>query len=104
MTMIARTWRGWVSTEQAAAYVEYITRTGLSAYEKTPGNLGAQMWTKDLDDGRTEVMTVSWWSSRADIEGFAGQDISVAVFYPEDDDYLVARETTVTHYEVARTL
>ena len=27
-------------------------------------------------------MTVSWWSSRADIEGFAGQDIDVAVFYP----------------------
>ena len=84
--MIARTWRGWVRTEQAAAYVEYITRTGLSEYEKTPGNLGAQMWTADLGDGRTEVMTVSWWSSRTDIEGFAGQDIDVAVFYPEDDD------------------
>jgi hypothetical protein len=27
-------------------------------------------------------MTVSWWSSRADIEGFAGYDIDVAVFYP----------------------
>jgi hypothetical protein len=57
--MIARTWRGWVRTEQAAPYVEYITRTGLSAYEQTPGNLGAQMWTTDLGDGRTEVMTVS---------------------------------------------
>jgi len=103
-TMIARTWRGWVSTERAADYVEYITRTGLSAYRETPGNLGAQMWTNDLGDGRTEVMTVSWWSSRADIEGFAGQDISVAVFYAADDDYLVDRETTVMHYEVARAL
>jgi len=104
VTMIARTWRGWVRTEQAAAYVEYITRTGLSAYGKTPGNLGAQMWTSDLGDGRTEVMTVSWWSSRADIEGFAGQDISAAVFYPEDDDYLIGRETTVAHYEVAQAI
>jgi heme-degrading monooxygenase HmoA len=102
--MIARTWRGWVRTEQTAAYVEYITRTGLAGYGKTPGNLGAQMWTTDLGDGRTEVMTVSWWSSRADIEGFAGQDISVAVFYPEDDQYLIGRETTVTHYEVAQAL
>jgi heme-degrading monooxygenase HmoA len=102
--MIARTWRGWVSTERAAAYVEYITSTGLSAYRKTPGNLGAQMWTTDLGDGRTEVMTVSWWSSRTDIEGFAGQDIEAALFYPEDDDYLVDRETTVTHYDVARAL
>jgi len=100
--MIARTWRGWVRTEQAAAYAEYIARTGLAEYEKTPGNLGAQMWTADLGDGRTEVMTVSWWSSRTDIEGFAGQDISVAVFYPEDSQYLIARETTVTHYEVTQ--
>ena len=88
----------------AAPYVEYITRTGLSAYEKKPGNLGAQMWTTDLGDGRTEVMTVSQWSSRADIEGFAGQNIDVTVFYPEDDDYLIDRETTVRHYDVAPTL
>jgi heme-degrading monooxygenase HmoA len=100
VTVIARTWRGWVRTGQAAAYVEYVARTGLSAYRKTPGNLGAQMWTTDLGDGRTEAMTVSWWSSREDIEGFAGQNIDVAVFYPEDDDYLIDRETTVTHYHV----
>jgi hypothetical protein len=37
-------------------------------------------------------------------EGFAGRNIDVAVFYPEDDDYLIDRETTVTHYDVARIL
>jgi hypothetical protein len=41
-------------------------------------------------------------SSQTDIEGFAGQNIEVAVFYPEDDDYLIDRETTVTHYDAAR--
>ena len=100
--MIVRTWRGWVRTDRAAAYVEYIDRTGLREYRETSGNLGAQMWTRDLGDGRTEVVTTSWWRSLADIEGFAGHDIDVAVFYPEDDDYLVDRETTVLHYEVAR--
>ena len=49
-------------------------------------------------------MTVSWWSSRADIEGFAGQDMSAAVFCPEDDRYLIGRETTMTHDEVAQAL
>ena len=34
------------------------------------------------------------------IRGFAGDDIEVAVFYPEDDDFLIDRELTVTHYEV----
>jgi hypothetical protein len=31
------------------------------------------------------------------IEGFAGQ----AVFYPEDDRYLIERDLTVRHYEAA---
>jgi hypothetical protein len=44
---------------------------------------------------------VSWWESRAAIAGFAGSDIEAAVFYPEDDEYLVGGETTVSHFEVA---
>jgi heme-degrading monooxygenase HmoA len=100
--MIVRTWRGWVRTEQAAAYIDYIDGTGLAAYRGSAGNLGAQMWTRDVGDGRTEVVTVSWWQSRADIEGFAGADIDRAVFYPEDDAYLVDRELTVHHHEVVR--
>ena len=30
MVMIARMWRGWVRTEQANAYVAYITGTGFA--------------------------------------------------------------------------
>ena len=48
----------------------------------------------------TEIITLSFWESREAIHGFAGDDIEQAVFYPEDDRYLVERETTVTHYEV----
>ena len=60
------------------------------------------MWTRDLGDGRTEVLTVSWWESRAAIIGFTGSDIEAAVFYPEDDKYLVDRETTVSHFGLQR--
>jgi heme-degrading monooxygenase HmoA len=100
--VIARMWRGWIATGRASEYVDYIGRTGIADYLETPGNLGAQMWTRDLGDGRTEVVTVSWWESVEAIHGFAGNDIDQAVFYPEDDSYLVDRETTVTHYQVAR--
>jgi heme-degrading monooxygenase HmoA len=100
--VIARMWRGWVRTEDAWSYVDYIGETGLHDYSGTAGNLGAQMWTRDLGDGRTEVVTVSWWASRRHIEGFAGSDIDVAVFYPRDDEFLVDRETSVSHFEVAR--
>jgi hypothetical protein len=46
--VIARMWRGWIRTEQANAYGAYITGTGLRKYAATPGNLGCQMWTRDL--------------------------------------------------------
>jgi heme-degrading monooxygenase HmoA len=102
--MIARIWRGWVSTDRSGEYVDYITGTGLAEYRRTPGNLGAEMWTRELGDGRSEVTTVSWWESFDDVRRFAGDDIERAVFYPEDDEYLIDRETTVSHHEVARRL
>ena len=98
--MIARMWRGWVRTEDRDAYVSYVEETGLAEYRRTPGNRGAHMLTRDLGDGRTEIVTLSFWNSLDVISGFAGENISRAVFYPEDDRYLVDRETTVTHFEV----
>ena len=94
-------WRGWVRTPDRDVYVDYVEETGMSEYRRTPGNRGAHMLTRDLDDGRTEIVTLSFWDSREVIAGFAGDDISRAVLYPEDDRYLVDRETTVTHFEVA---
>jgi heme-degrading monooxygenase HmoA len=102
--MIARIWRGWINTDRAAEYVDYIDRTGLTEYRQTPGNLGAEMWTRDLGDGRSEVTTLSWWESLDAVRGFAGDDIERAVFYPEDDEFLLDRETVVTHHEVVRRL
>lgn len=73
----------------------------MAAYRRTPGNVDAQLWTRDLGDGRTEIVTVSRWESAAAIRAFAGADIGRAVFYPADDEYLVDREETVSHYTVA---
>ena len=98
--MIARTWRGWIRTEDRDAYVAYVRDTGIAQYRATPGNLEAHLLTRDLDDGRTEVVTLSFWTSLDAVRAFAGDDVSAAVFYPEDDRFLVDRERTVTHHEV----
>ena len=98
--MIARMWRGWVRTADRSAYVDYIESTGMAEYRATPGNQGAWMLARDLGDGRTEILTLSFWSSRDAIRGFAGDDIEQAVFYPDDERFLVDRETTVTHFDV----
>ncbi len=98
--MIARIWRGAVRAEDVAAYAAYVQETGIAGYQRTPGNRGAwALWRVDGD--RAEIVTVSMWESRSAIEGFAGQDIDQAVFYPEDDRYLIERDLTVSHYEVA---
>jgi heme-degrading monooxygenase HmoA len=100
--VIARIWRGAVRAEDAAAYAEYVQRTGIDGYKRTPGNRGAwALWR--IDGDRAEIVTVSLWESRAAIEGFAGPDIEKAVFYPDDDRFLIDRDLTVRHYEVAGT-
>lgn len=98
--MIARTWRGWVETSRAEEYVGYLNRTGLADYAATPGNKGAHLLRRDLEDGRTEFVTVSFWESMDAVRRFAGEEADQAVFYPEDDDFLVDRETTVAHFDV----
>jgi hypothetical protein len=99
--MIARMWRGWVRTELIDEYVDIVERTGMSGYRATPGNHGAQLLTRDLGGGRTELVTLSWWTDLDAIRAFAGDDIEVAKYYPEDDPYLLDRETTCSHFEVA---
>lgn len=98
--MIARIWRGATEVRDAQAYVEYLRETGLKEYEETEGNRGAWILWREVD-GRAEFLTVSLWDSRRSIQAFAGDDIDRAVFYPQDDRYLVDRELSVTHYEVA---
>ena len=100
--MIARLWRGLVRTEKLADYVDIVERTGISGYRSTPGNAGAQLLTRDIGNGRSELITLSWWADLDQIRAFAGDDIEVAKYYPEDDEYLVDREGTVLHFEVAR--
>lgn len=99
--MIARMWRGWVRTAKTAEYVDIVERTGMAGYRRTPGNLGAQLLTRDLGGGRSEIITLSWWVDLDHIKAFAGERIEVAQYYPEDDEYLLDRETTVAHFEVA---
>lgn len=99
--MIARTWRGAVRTADAERYADYIRDTGLAAYAATPGNRGAWMLRRDLDDSLTEYVTFSLWDSMDAVRGFAGDDPEQAVFYPDDDAFLVERDTRVRHYVVA---
>ena len=97
--MIARTWRGAVRAEDAEAYAAYIQKTGLAGYASTPGNQGAWLLYR-VDGDRAEILTMSLWESMDAIHGFAGEDVERAVFYPEDDRWLVHWDLVDRHWEV----
>jgi heme-degrading monooxygenase HmoA len=99
--MIARIWRGAVARADGDEYERYVDETGFAAYGETPGNRGAWMLRRDTGE-LTEFLTLSLWESIDAVKAFAGEDYEVAVYYPEDERFLVEREDTVAHYEVAR--
>ena len=101
--MIARTWRGATRAEDAEAYLEYLEKTGFHEYRATPGNRGV-LGLRRVVDGRAELLLVTLWESEEAIRKFAGEDIDRAVFYPEDDRFLIEKEERVDHFEVVKWL
>jgi heme-degrading monooxygenase HmoA len=99
--VIARVWRGWTAADRTAAYIEYLGRTGVPDLRATPGNRGVRVLHRRVEDERTEFVVMSLWDSREAIAAFAGEDITVARFYPRDDDFLIERDWSCAHYEVA---
>lgn len=97
--MIARSWHGRVPTSKADAYYAYLLRTGLADYEATPGNRGVYVFRRSEGE-ITHYLLTTFWDSYEAIRAFAGPDYERARYYPEDDEYLLEREPSVTHYEV----
>ncbi len=97
--MIARVWKGAVRKEDGDAYASYMQDTGIAGYANTPGNRGVWMLRRDAGEN-AEFLMFTLWDSVDAIKAFAGADYETAVFYPEDDRYLVERDRTATHYLV----
>ncbi len=97
--MIARTWIGRTRSEDFESYTQYVQQTGIDALRQTPGNRGAWLLRR-LDGSEAEFEVISLWESRESIVAFAGDDLEKAVYYPEDERYLLAMAPQVTHYEM----
>lgn len=97
--VIARWWRGWTRAEEIDRYVEYVSETGVRALSATPGNLGVYVLTR-IEGVRAEMVVISLWESLDRVRAFAGPDVERAVFFPEDEAFLVDRDWSVVHYQV----
>jgi heme-degrading monooxygenase HmoA len=92
-------WRGRTPDSKADSYLEYLRGTGLKEYAATPGNQGVLVLRRVADE-EAEFILISLWESDEAIRRFAGEDRERAVYYPEDDEYLLEREPNVIHYDV----
>lgn len=97
--MISRTWRGTTRAEHADAYLRYMHDTGLVSLRSTPGNLAVTCLRRVTDD-RAEFLVWSLWESEEAVRAFAGDNPSDAVYYPQDEAYLIEREDRVEHFEI----
>jgi heme-degrading monooxygenase HmoA len=99
--MIARIWRGITLKEKADDYLAYLDHTGLADYAKIKGNRGVTVLRR-MQGEHCEFMLISLWESMSAVREFAGENPEKAVYYPEDEQFLLQMEPLVRHYEVAR--
>lgn len=97
--MIARIWHGTVLTAKAQEYCDLIFSRDIPEINLVPGSRGVQVLRRP-EGPLTHFVMISYWTDLESIKAFAGEDIDVAKYYPDDRDYLVEFETHVVHYEV----
>ena len=98
--MIVRMWHGITRAADAPEYLRFLEARAVPDYRSVPGNLGVQILHR-IEGDRAHFLTVTWWETRAAIAAFAGTDIEVAKYYPEDRRFLLEFERTVTHWDVS---
>jgi heme-degrading monooxygenase HmoA len=97
--MIARMWHGRTRAANAGTYLEYPNQSGIPDSRRSPGNLGAWVFRR-IEGDVAHFIALTYWESREAIRAFAGDDIELARYYPEDKQYLLEFEPGVAHYEV----
>lgn len=95
--MIVRIWHGRTPADKGDAYLDYLKRTGVTNYRATEGNRGVYV-LRSSENGVADFLLLSLWDSMDSVRAFAGDDPGKAVYYPEDDAYLLEREPGVRHY------
>lgn len=97
--MIVRMWHGRVPTAKADAYADFTKGRAIPDYRSVDGNLSVHILRRREGD-ITHFITLTFWKNLDSIKGFAGENVELAKYYPEDQDFLLEFEPTVVHYEV----
>lgn len=97
--MIVRTWHGQTRIEDAAAYERFLRERAAPDYASIAGLIHAVFSRRDEGD-IAHFLLVTFWEDMAAVAAFAGSDPAKAKYYPEDDRYLLEKETNALNHEV----
>ena len=97
--MITRMCHGKVPTTKATAYRAFLNKRAIPDYRSVSGNISVHILERTESD-ITHFITLTFWKDMESIKAFAGEDVEVAKYYPEDKDFLLEFEPYVVHYEV----
>ncbi|MFT3891765.1 MAG: hypothetical protein QM730_09050 [Anaerolineales bacterium] len=97
--MITRMWHGRVPTKKAADYRAFLNERAIPDYRSIDGNISVHILERREGD-ITHFITLTFWKDLESIKDFAGDDVEVAKYYPEDKNFLFEFEPNVVHYEV----
>jgi heme-degrading monooxygenase HmoA len=92
-------WHGKVPTSKAGAYREFLSTRAIPDYQSVEGNISVHILERS-EGAVTHFIMLTFWQDHESIKAFAGEDVEVAKYYPEDKDFLLEFEPTVAHYEV----
>lgn len=101
--MILRTWRGWISTPEAAdAYEKLLNATIAPAIMRRgiEGLRDLSVYRRLGPEGDTEFLTVMTFDDWQAVQAFAGPDATASVVPPEARAILSHHDEHSQHYEL----
>ena len=95
--MIVREWRALASKTNAATYAAFFADAVVPILKTVPGNRGAWLMQREVEQG-VELVALTLWDSRDAIRGFSGGDITRARVEPEAQALFIRFDGTVSLY------
>jgi hypothetical protein len=99
--VICRLWRGWTTSDNAAAYEAIVRGAVIPGIEarQIPGFRHIDLMRRDLGD-EVEFQTLMWFDDVESIRAFIGEDYAVSHIPPAAQAVLARYDRRAAHYEV----
>jgi len=96
---IMRLWHGEVAAEKADEYEQFMIERAAPDYSSVEGLINLYFQRKD-EENISHFLLVTIWDSIESIRNFAGNKPELAKYYPEDDNFLLAKEEFTSMYNI----